>query len=87
MVSILGVALIGVLEGIVMVLISMFQVFERAWRPHVAVLGEVENLPSYHDTKHYPEAKKIPGFVILRWDAPIFFANVNLFRDLLRIST
>jgi len=84
-ISILGVALIGVLEGIVIaVLISMFQVFERVWRPHVAVLGAVENLPGYHDIQRYPEAQQIPGLVILRWDAPLFFANANLFRDLVR---
>jgi MFS superfamily sulfate permease-like transporter len=84
-VSILGVALVGVLEGIVIaVVISVFQVFERAWRPYHAILGEVAQLPGYHDTKRYPDAQQISGLVILRWDAPLFFANANLFRDLVR---
>ena len=26
----------------------------------------------------------IPGLLILRWDAPLFFANANLFRDMVR---
>ncbi len=84
-VSILGVALVGVLEGIVIaVVLSILQFFERAWRPYHAVLGKVEGVPGYHDIKHYPEAHQIPGLLIVRWDAPLFFANANLFRDLVR---
>ena len=82
-VSILGVALVGVLEGIVIaVVLSILQFFERSWRPHSAVLGKVDNLPGYHDRKRYPDAHQIPGLMILRWDAPLFFVNANIFRDL-----
>jgi len=84
-VSVMGVALVGVLEGIVIaVVLSIVQFFERAWRPHSAVLGKVENIPGYHDIQRYPQAQLIPDLVILRWDAPLFFANANLFRDLVR---
>ena len=84
-VSILGVALVGVLEGIVIaVVLSILQFFERSWRPHSAVLGKVDDLPGYHDRKRYPDAHQIPELVILRWDAPLFFANANIFRDLVR---
>ncbi len=85
LVSILGVALVGVLEGIIIaVLLSILQFFERAWRPNSAVLGKVDDVPGYHDIQHYPEAQQIPGLLIIRWDAPLFFANANLFRDLVR---
>lgn len=84
-VSILGVALVGVLEGIVIaIVLSILQFFERAWRPHSAVLGKLETIPGYHDIQRYPNALQIPELVILRWDAPLFFANANLFRDLVR---
>ena len=84
-VSILGVALVGVLEGIVIaVVLSILQFFERAWRPHSAVLGETDQLPGYHDIQRYPEAHQTPELIILRWDAPLFFANANLFRDRVR---
>jgi MFS superfamily sulfate permease-like transporter len=43
-----------------------------------------ENLPGYHDLQRYPEGKQIPKLIILRWDAPLFFANANLFRDRVR---
>jgi high affinity sulfate transporter 1 len=82
---ILGVAFVGVLEGIVIaVTLSILQFFERSWRPHSAVLGQPENVSGYHDIKRYPEAKQIPGLLMIRWDAPLFFANANLFRELIR---
>jgi MFS superfamily sulfate permease-like transporter len=84
-VSILGVALVGVLQGIVIaVVISMFQLFERAWRPYSAVLGKPDDVPGYHDLEHYPDARQVPGLLMIRWDAPLFFANANLFRNKIR---
>ena len=35
----------------------------------------------YHDLTRYPEAEQIPGLLLLRFDAPIFFANSGLFRE------
>jgi MFS superfamily sulfate permease-like transporter len=82
---ILGVAFVGVLEGIVIaVTLSILQFFERSWRPYSAVLGQPENGSGYHDIKRYPECKHIPGLLMIRWDAPLFFANANLFRELIR---
>jgi len=52
-----------------------------AWRPHSAVLGRAEGVKGYHDIKRYPDARQIPGLVLFRWDAPLFFANAELFRD------
>jgi high affinity sulfate transporter 1 len=83
--SILGVALVGVLEGIVIaVVISIFQFFERAWRPSAAVLGKPEDIPGYHDITRYPSARQIPGLLMIRWDAPFIFANANIFRKKIR---
>ncbi|HJS28320.1 MAG TPA: sulfate permease [Anaerolineales bacterium] len=85
LVCILGVALVGVLEGIVIsIFLSVLQFFERAWRPYSTVLGEPEGVAGYHDIRSYPDAVRQPGLVILRWDAPIFFANANIFRKLVR---
>jgi MFS superfamily sulfate permease-like transporter len=82
---ILGVAFVGVLEGIIIaVVLSILQFFERAWRPHWAILGKPDDLPGYHDLERHPEAKPIPGLLMIRWDAPLFFANANLFRQLVR---
>jgi MFS superfamily sulfate permease-like transporter len=78
----LAVALLGVLPGIgIAVALSILNVFRRAWWPYQAVLGRVAGLPGYHDTTTHPEAKLMPGLVIYRFDAPLFFANARVFRE------
>ena len=51
------------------------------WRPHSAVLGRVDGIKGYHDIIRYPAARLVPGLVLFRWDAPLFFANAELFRE------
>ncbi len=78
----LGVALIGVIQGIfIAVGLALLGFIWRAWRPYDAVLGRVEGLKGYHDVTRYPEAERIPGLVLFRWDAPLFFANAEVFRE------
>lgn len=78
----LGVALIGVIQGIFMAVgLALLGFIWRAWRPYDAVLGRVDGLKGYHDITRHPEAKRIPGLVIFRWDAPLFFANAEIFHD------
>ena len=78
----LGVALLGVLPGIAIAVgLSILNVFRRAWWPYQAVLGRVEGLQGYHDTRSYPAASHLPGLVIYRFDAPLVFANAKTFRD------
>lgn len=82
MVCFLGVALLGVIQGIfIAVGLALIAFIWRAWRPHDAVLGHVDGLKSYHDISRHPEAKRIPGLLIFRWDAPLFFANAEIFRN------
>ena len=81
----LGVALLGVLPGIAIAVgLSILNVFRRAWWPYETVLGRVEGLEGYHDTHTYPGAQHLPGLVIYRFDAPLFFANAKTFRDEIR---
>ena len=78
----LGVALLGVIQGIfVAVGLSLLAFVWRAWRPYDAVLGRVDGLKGYHDISRHPEAKRIPGLVLFRWDAPLFFANAEIFLE------
>ena len=81
----LGVALLGVLPGIALaVALSILNVFRRAWWPYQTVLGRVAGLAGYHDVRSYPDAEQLPGLVIFRFDAPLFFANARTFRDQVR---
>jgi high affinity sulfate transporter 1 len=78
----LGVALIGVIEGIFIAIgLALLAFIWRAWRPYDAVLGRVDGLKGYHDIKRHPEGKRIPGLVLFRWDAPLFFANAEIFHE------
>lgn len=78
----LGVALLGVLPGIgVAVMLSILNVFRRAWWPYQTRLGRVEGIEGYHDVTIHPEAHQLDGLVLYRFDAPLFFANARSFRE------
>lgn len=77
-----GVAVLGAIEGIVLaIVIAVIEFLWDGWRPYSAVLGRAEGVRGYHDIKRYPDARLIPGLVLFRWDAPLFFANAELFND------
>jgi MFS superfamily sulfate permease-like transporter len=81
----LGVALLGVLPGIgIAVGLSILNVFRRAWWPYETVLGQVDGLAGYHDVHSYPDARHLPGLEIMRFDAPLIFANAKTFRNEVR---
>jgi MFS superfamily sulfate permease-like transporter len=75
-----GVAVFGAIPGIaIAIVMAIIEFLWDGWRPHSAVLGRVENLKGYHDLARYPNARLVPGLVMLRWDAPLFFANAEFF--------
>jgi MFS superfamily sulfate permease-like transporter len=81
----LGVIVLGVLQGIVIaIVLAVLLFFRRSWQPHGAVLGLVESLGGWHNVSRYPEARQIPGIVVYRWEAPLFFANSSAFRTQVR---
>lgn len=77
-----GVAVFGVIPGIgIAIVIAVIEFLWDGWRPHFAVLGRVDGVRGYHDIARYPAARRIPGLVLFRWDAPLFFANAELFHQ------
>jgi high affinity sulfate transporter 1 len=77
-----GVAVLGAIPGIgLAIIIAVIEFLWDGWRPHHAVLARVDGIRGYHDLKRYPEARLIPGLVLFRWDAPLFFANAELFQS------
>ena len=78
----IGVAAFGVIPGIgIAIVIAVIEFLWDGWRPHYAVLGRVDGVRGYHDIKRYPDARRVPGLVLFRWDAPLFFANAELFHQ------
>ena len=81
----LGVVLLGVLPGIaIAVAVSVAEAFRRSWWPYQTELGRAAGLPGYHDLRSYPDAELLPGLVVFRFDAPLFFANARTFREQIR---
>ena len=77
-----GVAVLGAIPGIgLAIVIAVIEFLWDGWRPHSAVLGRAEGVKGYHDIKRYPHATRIPGLLLFRWDAPLFFANAEFFRE------
>src|SRR5580765_5806810 len=77
-----GVAIFGAIPGIALaIVIAVVEFLWDGWRPHSAVLGSVDGINGYHDITRYPEAHLIPGLVLFRWDAPLFFANAEQFHQ------
>ena len=78
----LGVAVFGAIPGIgLAIAIAVMAFLWNGWRPYSAVLGRPNGVEGYHDIARYPDARQIPGLVLFRWDAPLFFANAELFRE------
>ncbi len=85
LIALLGVALLGVLPGILVAVgLSILNVFRRTWWPHQAELGRVEGIAGMHDTESYPDAARLPGLVVYRFDAPLIFANARSFGETVR---
>jgi high affinity sulfate transporter 1 len=80
-VCLVGVATLGAIPGITLaIVIAVLEFLWDGWRPYSTVLGRVDGVRGYHDITRHPEARLVPGLVLFRWDAPLFFANAELFR-------
>lgn len=81
-VALLGVITTDVLTGLMIaVILSLVIILYRASRPYVAVLGKVPGQKAaYDDVARHPENELIPGLLIVRLDAPLYFLNANVAR-------
>ncbi|KWD96618.1 SulP family inorganic anion transporter, partial [Burkholderia ubonensis] len=75
-----GVIGFGVVPGVLLAsALSLLSFVWRAWHPYDAVLGRLAGVRGYHDVARHPDAVQTPGLVLFRWDAPLFYANVEIF--------
>lgn len=83
--ALVGVLVVGVIQGIAVAIGLSFVAFvNQAWRPYRAELGRRHGVRGYHDLSRHPDGERLPGIVIVRFDAPLFFANGGLFDDYVR---
>ncbi len=77
-----GVLVFGILPGVlVAVALAVADLVRRAAHPHDAVLGRLRGRPGYHDIEHRPGSETLPGLIIYRIDAPLFFANARFLHE------
>ncbi len=80
-----GVALVGVLQGILVAIgLSFVAVVVRVWQPYRTELVALPDRDGFHDITRHPEGRRIPGLVLVRFDAPLFFANGEIFDSYVR---
>ena len=76
-----AVLVVDVLYGIAIAIgLSVLNLLRRIVRPHDAVLGFAPGVAGMHDVEDYPDATQIPGLLVYRYDAPLFFADADNFR-------
>ncbi len=73
----------GILTGMIF---SLLLFIWRSSRPHAAELGFLEKEGAFRNVKRFPEAKRFPDGLILRVDAPLYFANTEFLKDLIHRS-
>lgn len=85
MVAFFGTMFLGVQIGlgIAMVISILLVIYESAY-PHTAVLGRLPGTSMFRNIKQYREAERYDGLVIVRVDAPLYFANAQNVRDKVR---
>lgn len=72
---------VGVEQGIILALVvSVLLIIERSYRAHRFVVGvDPEGDPTYQAAS--PGTQSLPGLIVFRYDAPLFYANANRFTD------
>jgi SulP family sulfate permease len=84
--ALLGELVFNVLPGLLLAVgLSFVLLIYRSSRPAVVVLGRFPAEHTYADITLHPENKTVPGLLILRLDAQLFFANDNVLAHRLRV--
>lgn len=80
-----GVLIFGILSGVIIgVILSLVYILYNISFPHIAVQGKIPGTTLYGDKERKPAKEEIPGVLIVRIDAPLIFANAQIFREKVR---
>ncbi|XP_026532999.1 prestin [Notechis scutatus] len=74
----------GLLTSITFAVITIVY---RTQSPHYRILGPIHNSDIYCDVELYEEVKECPGIKIFQANAPLYFANSELFTSALKRKT
>jgi high affinity sulfate transporter 1 len=82
MISLLGVIILGILEGVVLAaIVSILLMLRAVSDPHVAFLGRIPGTKRYTDISRHPDNETIPGLLLLRVESSIFYFNTDNIRN------
>nr|CAD55699.1 sulphate transporter [Triticum aestivum] len=77
-----GVVFASVEHGLLItVAISLGKILLQVTQPRTALLGNLPRTTIYTNVEQYPEARKVPGVMIVRVDSAIYFTNSNYVKD------
>jgi MFS superfamily sulfate permease-like transporter len=80
--ALLGVIVVGILAGIVVgVALSFLLLIRQLDHPHIGILGRDEERGLFRDVATHPRFKAVPGALLYRFEAPLIFANAEIFTD------
>jgi MFS superfamily sulfate permease-like transporter len=70
---------------VIAVVLSLIFIVYRASRPYIALLGRApDSLTNFGDMVRHPEYEQIPGLMIVRLDAPLYFLNAGVAQTIIR---
>ena len=76
--ALLAVLVLGVLHGLLAAIgVSLLLTLRQLSEPNVSVLGRLRESHDFVDVSLHPEAKPVPGVLIVRPEVPLFFANTE----------
>jgi high affinity sulfate transporter 1 len=77
-----GVIWVGAIQAIlVAVILAILRFVQVSSRPRVEILGKVEGLSGFHSVARHPGARRDPGLVLFRFNAPLVFFNAPYFKQ------
>ncbi len=80
-ITLLGVVLLGIFQGLILaILLAMMNFVRKNSLPKYVTMGVAED-GSVRDMDRPPKTTPIPGMIIFRFDAPLYFINANYFKD------
>jgi MFS superfamily sulfate permease-like transporter len=81
LIATLGVATVGAIKSILLVVILALLRFVRlVSRPKVEILGAVPQTPGLHSVDRHRNAVTVPGLLLFRFNGPIVFFNAPFFK-------
>ena len=83
--TLLTTVFIGIKEGIIFgIVLSLIMLIYKTTKPHIAILGQVPRTHFYRNVKRFEEVIVLPEVLIVRFDAQLYFANTQFFKDNLK---